>query len=133
VLGHRDDVPELMRSSDVFVLPSLEEGFPLACVEAIASGCVPLVSDACSEACQHGETGLVHRVGDVDTLSEQFTRLHEDRALLERMRAASLLSAPSFTWAAAGSRLLEIYGDVADVDRKNGAVNGVPRFWNAPI
>jgi glycosyltransferase involved in cell wall biosynthesis len=134
VLGHRDDVPELMRSSDVFVLPSLEEGFPLACVEAIASGCVPLVSDACSEACEDGETGFVHRVGDVDALSTHFTLLHEDRALLERLRAASVQSAPRFTWAAAGSRLLEIYCEVANAaGRKNGASGGVPRFWNAPV
>ena len=78
VLGHRDDVPDLMRRSDAFVLPSLEEGFPLACVEAIASGCVPLVSDACSEACTHRETGLVHHVGDVAALRAHITELHED-------------------------------------------------------
>ena len=48
VLGHRDDVAELMRVSDVLVLPSIEEGSALAANEAIASGCVPLVSDRAS-------------------------------------------------------------------------------------
>ena len=90
VLGHRDDVPDLMRRRDAFVLPSLEEGFPLACVEAIASGCVPLVSDACSEACTHRETGLVHHVGDVEALRAHITALHEDRELLERLQAGCL-------------------------------------------
>ena len=36
-LGHRTDVPELMRSSDALLLPSIEEGFGLVCTEAIGS------------------------------------------------------------------------------------------------
>ena len=78
VLGHRDDVPELMRQSDVFVLPSIEEGFGLVCTEAMASGCVPLVSDACTEVCGTSENALVHHVGDVEALDGAFTALHED-------------------------------------------------------
>ena len=112
VLGHRDDVPDLMRKSDAFVLPSLEEGFPLACVEAIGSGCVPLVSDACSEACTDRETGLVHHVGDVDALRAHITALHEDRELLERLHAGCLREAGQFTWERAGQRLLGVYREV---------------------
>ena len=44
VLGHRKDVPELMRKSDVLILPSIEEGFGLVCTEAMGSGSVPIVS-----------------------------------------------------------------------------------------
>ena len=40
LLGHRTDVPELMRQSDVFVLPSIEEGSALVTSEARGSGCV---------------------------------------------------------------------------------------------
>jgi glycosyltransferase involved in cell wall biosynthesis len=109
VLGHRNDVPELMRKSDVLVLPSIEEGFGLVIAEAMGSGCVPLASEACTEICDHMKTGLMHRVGDVDTLTQHITMLHEDRALLERLRTASLESAPSFTWTAAGRILLDAY------------------------
>ena len=69
VLGHRDDVPELMRTSDILVLPSIEEGSALVCSEAMGSGCVPLVSNACTDLCRHMENALVHRVGDVATLT----------------------------------------------------------------
>ena len=41
VLGQRRDIPELMRRSDILVLPSIEEGFGLVVAEAIGSGCVP--------------------------------------------------------------------------------------------
>jgi glycosyltransferase involved in cell wall biosynthesis len=112
VLGHRNDMPELMRQSDILVLPSIEEGFGLVIAEAIASGCVPLASDACTEICQHMETGLVHHVGDVETLAGEITLLDSDRTLLERLRARCLKIAPDLTWTAAGTRLLEVYGDV---------------------
>jgi glycosyltransferase involved in cell wall biosynthesis len=109
VLGHRDDVPELMRQSDVLVLPSIEEGFGLVCTEAAGCGCVPLVSDACTDLCRHLENALVHAVGDVDALEKHLTMLHEDRDLLSRLRAACLERAPEITWSAAGRILLDAY------------------------
>ena len=78
-LGHREDVPDLMRESDIFVLPSIEEGFGLTCLEAIGSGTVPLVSDRCTDLCRHMENALVHAAGNVDMLSAQITMLYEDR------------------------------------------------------
>lgn len=109
VLGHRNDVADLMRRSDMLVLPSIEEGFGLVIAEGMGSGCVPLASDACTEICRHMETGLVHHAGDVETLTRQITALHEDRGLLERLRSASLSSCPELTWTAAGVRLLDVY------------------------
>jgi glycosyltransferase involved in cell wall biosynthesis len=108
-LGHRDDVPELMRQSDVLVLPSLEEGFGLVCTEAMGSGCVPLVSDACTDICRHMDNALVHHVGDVETLAQQITMMHESRGLLETLRANGLRIRNQLTWTAAGVKLLEAY------------------------
>lgn len=112
VLGHRNDVAELMRKSDILILPSIEEGYGLVIAEAMGSGCVPIVSDACTEICEHMETGLVHHVGDVRALAEQITLLHEDRPLLEKLRVGCLRSAPNQTWTAAGTRLLQVYKEV---------------------
>jgi glycosyltransferase involved in cell wall biosynthesis len=94
------------------VLPSIEEGFGLVCTEGMASGAVPMVSDACTDLCRDGENALVHAVGDVEAITAQFTALHEDRALLERLRAAGLRTAPDITWTAAGTRLVEVYEQV---------------------
>ena len=116
-LGHRDDVPELMRTSDLLMLPSIEEGFGLTCVEAIGSGCVPLVSDACTDVCVHGENSLVHAVGDIDTLTRHITMLHDNRERLTELREAALACAPTHTWAAAGRQLLGVYDGVIDDPR----------------
>ena len=109
VLGHRNDVAELMRKSDILILPSIEEGFGLTITEAMGSGCVPLASEACTEICSHMKTGLMHKVGDVEALTEHITLLHNDRALLEKLRAESLRTAPEITWTAAGAILLDVY------------------------
>jgi glycosyltransferase involved in cell wall biosynthesis len=114
VLGHRTDVAELMRNSDVLVLPSIEEGFGLVCTEAMASGCVPLVSDACTDLCIHGENALVHHVGNVETLAQHLTMLYTDRSLLERLRTAALLQVPEITWKASGLSLLQAYRQAID-------------------
>jgi glycosyltransferase involved in cell wall biosynthesis len=114
VLGHRNDVPELMQQSDVLVLPSIEEGSALVTSEARGSGCVLLVSDAAGAICRHMENGLVHSVGDVNALTQHLALLVENRDFLERLRTASLSTVQEITWSAAGRRLLDVYREVIE-------------------
>jgi len=112
VLGHRNDIPELMRRSDILVLPSIEEGFGLVCAEAMGSGCVPLVSEACTDLCKHMHNALVHPIADVDALTQHLTFLHENRGFLAQLKAQALLSAAECTWTVAGQRLLDVYREI---------------------
>jgi glycosyltransferase involved in cell wall biosynthesis len=120
VLGHRNDIPELVRQSDILILPSIEEGFGLVCTEAMGSGCVPLVSDACTDICKHMENAMVHHVADVEALQRQITKLHEDRELLAKLRAAGLRRAPEITWTAAGKILLDVYRETIEMKKREG-------------
>jgi glycosyltransferase involved in cell wall biosynthesis len=117
VLGHRNDVPQLMRKSDILVLPSIEEGSALVTSEARGSGCVLLVSEAAGAVCRHMENALVHGVGDVAALTQHFTMLDDDRALLQKLRAASLATISELTWDAAGVKLLEVYRETIAAHR----------------
>jgi hypothetical protein len=58
------------------------------------------------------QNGMIHHVGDVETLTRQITQLHQDRVLLEKLRDASLQAIPEITWTAAGAKLLNVYRDV---------------------
>jgi glycosyltransferase involved in cell wall biosynthesis len=109
LLGHRTDLPELMRKSDIFVLPSIEEGSALVTSEARGSGCVILVSEAAGAVCQHEHNALIHRVGDIEALTQHITNLHRDRDFLRVIRNRSLASANEITWTAAGKKLLAAY------------------------
>lgn len=112
LLGYRKDLPDLMRASDVMVLPSIEEGSALVTYDARAAGCVLLVSDSTGAVCEHGVNALVHTTGDVDTLASHFSRVHEDRELLAKLRKSSLETADDLTWGAAGRKMLGAYQSI---------------------
>jgi glycosyltransferase involved in cell wall biosynthesis len=113
-LGHRNDVPQLMRNADVLLLPSFEEGSALVCMDAIGSGCVPIVSRACSDACQHMHNALVHEIGDTKALQAHITLLYENRDLLRRLRETCIDERLNYTWTAAGQKLLGAYQTAID-------------------
>ena len=119
VLGHRNDVAELMRAADILILPSIEEGSALVTSEARGSGCVLLVSEAAGAICKHGENALVHGVGDVDALSQHITLLYQDRVLLEKLRTESLRTVNEITWTAAGRILLDVYRETIEMKKRD--------------
>lgn len=108
------DLAPVMRESDVFVLPSIEEGSALVTYEAQASGCVLAVSDAAGARCEHGRQGLVHDAGDVETLTRHLRELANDRELLARLRAATLDGRAELTWRHAVRELVGIYAGAVD-------------------
>ena len=61
LLGYRNDVASLLGAADVFVLPSISEGLPLALLEAMLAGKPPVASrvGGVPEAIADGETGLL--------------------------------------------------------------------------
>jgi glycosyltransferase involved in cell wall biosynthesis len=70
--GFRDDVPEVMKELDLFVLPSLWEGMPYVVMEAMASG-VPVVVtnvNGSRDIVEHEKTGLIAPPGDAGALAE---------------------------------------------------------------
>jgi glycosyltransferase involved in cell wall biosynthesis len=94
-LGHRDDVPELLAACDVFVLPSLYEGLPLAALEAMAAA-KPVVATAIEgtdEAVVHGETGLLVPPGRPQELAAAIRLLLGDTTFATRMGQAGRLRA----------------------------------------
>ncbi len=89
-LGSRQDVPRLLALMDLVVLPSLEEGFPNAILEAMAAG-KPVVATRVGgtpEAVVHEETGLLILPGDPRALADAILRLLEDPPLAEKMGKA---------------------------------------------
>src|SRR5690606_22669005 len=86
-VGWRDDVPQLMAAFDVFLMPSLWEGFGLVALEAMAQR-VPVIASAVSslpEIVIPGETGLLAPPRDPAALAEALTLLLSDRALALHM------------------------------------------------
>jgi glycosyltransferase involved in cell wall biosynthesis len=93
LLGRRDDVEDLYALFDVYALASHREGFPRSAMEAAAMG-VPIVATnirGCRQVVDHGRTGLLVPLGDVDRLADALVLLARDtdrrRAMGERAAA----------------------------------------------
>jgi len=85
--GFRDDVPNLLATMDVFVLPSLWEGVPMALLEAMAMA-KPVVATEVGgipEIVIDGVTGLLVPPRDPDALAEAIIALLQDRERAEAM------------------------------------------------
>ncbi|HJW23707.1 MAG TPA: TIGR03088 family PEP-CTERM/XrtA system glycosyltransferase [Rhodocyclaceae bacterium] len=71
--GNRDDIPDILRGLDCFVLPSLSEGISNAILEAMASA-LPVIATAVGgngELIADGKTGILVAAGDPDALARQ--------------------------------------------------------------
>ena len=109
VLGFIPEVAQVMRESDILLLPSIEEGSALVTYEARACGCVLVVSDATGAVCEHMVDSLVHPAGDLDCLCDHLRHLTQDRDLLPRLRAKSLEGVDRLSWSYAGKQLADLY------------------------
>jgi glycosyltransferase involved in cell wall biosynthesis len=94
-LGFRSDVPSVMQSLDIFVLPSQFEGFGLVLVEAMAAGaaCIAYNSSNMPEIIRDGVEGLLVPGGDVRALADAIVRLCGDPALRQRLGEAARAAA----------------------------------------
>lgn len=90
LLGHREDVPEMLRGMDIFALPSLCEGLPRAVMEAMAAGlpCVVMDVGGNAEAVGDCQTGYVVSLGDEAGFKAALTRLLRDGKLRKKLGEA---------------------------------------------
>jgi glycosyltransferase involved in cell wall biosynthesis len=121
LLGARDDVAAVLSVSDVFVFPSHSEGFPLAPLEAMASG-TPVVGyriPALEAFVTDGETGVLTPVGDADKLAAGVLALLDDPPRAHRIAAAGRsLAVERYTIDRSARTLERVYEDVLASSRR---------------
>jgi L-malate glycosyltransferase len=113
-VGVVDDVIPLLKAADVLLLPSETESFGLVALEAMASGVPVVASDVggLPEVVQHGVTGFLAPVGDIDAMAGYCLRLLEDCASVRRYAAAARAQASHFDYAAIVPQYERIYEQV---------------------
>ncbi len=98
--------------TDMFVLPSIQEGQGIVLLEAQASG-KPIVAfdiGGVNEAVRNNETGLLVKRGNTDELADALLRFLSDDALREKMGAnGRKFVSENFTWDICAQKMLKVY------------------------
>lgn len=112
-----EDLPALYNLADLFVYPSLYEGFGLPPLEAMACGTPVVVSDTSSLPEVVGDGALLVPPRDVEALGEAMEKVLSDPPLREELRRKGLERAKRFRWGEAAKRLLALYERVVEEGR----------------
>ncbi len=126
LVGFRSDVAGFLGAVDALVVPSLNEGFPMVILEAMALG-TPIVASALDgvvEQITDGREGVLVAPGDRPALARAVITLLSDRALASRLGQAGRRRAAAFDVGRMLAATRRVYAEVltAVAPRANGEV-----------
>ena len=107
------DLPALYAGAEVFVFPSLYEGFGLPVLEAMACGTPVVCSNTSSLPEVAGDAALLVEPSDVDALSGALARVLAEASLRQEMREKGLARAAGFSWERTAREMLGVYHRLA--------------------
>ena len=112
--GWRHDVADLLGASDAFILPSREESFPQAALEAMAMKLPVIVADVggVRELVEAGVNGLLLKPGDIEGFASAINKLLNDGTLRLGMSRASLERSAQFGEDKMIKSVAGIYGEL---------------------
>ena len=110
---HADDhlLAALYGQADVFVFPSLYEGFGIPPLEALACGTPVVCSNSSSLPEVVGDAAVLFDPWDVEAIAAGIMSVLEDHALARRLRLLGPGRAATFTWEKAARRTRDLYAE----------------------
>jgi glycosyltransferase involved in cell wall biosynthesis len=114
VVGYMKTIEAFYEQCDLFCLPSIDDGFGMVVLEALACG-LPVVTTAnvgASEFIHEGGNGYVVPIRDTGTLADRLQQFSDDPALIHRMSVEALASYEAYKESTVNyeTSLLELYG-----------------------
>jgi glycosyltransferase involved in cell wall biosynthesis len=103
----RGQAAAIYQQADVFVLPTLSDGFAITQLEAMANGLPVIATPNCGRVVENGKTGFIVPAGDSHSLADAIMRFVNDCHLAAAMRAHCLESAKLYTLHRFGQTLIK--------------------------
>ncbi|MFC1756469.1 glycosyltransferase family 4 protein [Patescibacteria group bacterium] len=104
-----EDLPKVYQSADLFMLPSLYEGFGIPILEAMSSGVPVLASDIPSHREVGGEAALYFNPQRLDDLSEKAYNILIGKNMRQNLVDLGSRRISFFSWRRTAEKMLEIY------------------------
>lgn len=109
-----EDLPKLYNAADLFVFPSLYEGFGLPPLEAMACGCPVITSNTSSLPEVIGDAGMMVDPYDVDELAKAMNNVLSDEELREDMIKKGLERVKQFSWEKTAKETKKVYEGIME-------------------
>jgi glycosyltransferase involved in cell wall biosynthesis len=116
------ELPSLYRAAELFVFPSLFEGFGMPPIEAMACGCPVLTSRRGALGEVVGDAAAILDPESAEDIQAQLTRLAGDAHAREELRAKGLARAPLFDWQRTAAATLDAYADAVAKNKRTPPV-----------
>ncbi|MDI6821815.1 MAG: glycosyltransferase family 1 protein [Actinomycetota bacterium] len=109
-----EELPTLYSGGDLFVYPSLYEGFGLPPLEAMACGTPVITSDTSSLPEVIGDAGILINPEDTQELANRMRKVLTDSELRKELSRKGLERAKQFSWEKTARQTLDLYREVAE-------------------
>ncbi len=109
-----EDLPVIFGSAELFVYPSLFEGFGLPPLEAMICKCPVIASNVSSIPEVVGDAGILVDPNNVDEISQAIHRVASNPGLKAEMKKKGFEKARMFSWTAAARKTLTVYEEEFD-------------------
>lgn len=113
-VGYRTDVPQLLKSSDIYVLPSFREGLSRSLMEAMSAGLLCIISKIRGnvDLIENGKGGYLCKPDDVDGFAKAIDNLVENDKLRQSMGQNNVKTIKRFDVKNVKEEIKKIYEDV---------------------
>lgn len=109
-----EDLVAIYNLAEVFIMPSLYEGFGLPILEAMACGCPVITSKEGSLAEVAGDSAYFVDAYDVEDIKSGIKKVFNDKSLQEELRKKGLINVNKYSWEKTAKETLEVYRQVLD-------------------
>jgi glycosyltransferase involved in cell wall biosynthesis len=103
---------EILKDSDIFVSPSLEEGSALTCYEAMVSGLPVIVTYETGSVVRDKKEGFIIPAGNIKSLKEKINFFYNNPKQIDKMGKLARKYIKKFTWEDYGKRLGKFYQEI---------------------
>jgi len=112
-------MPCYYKAAEVFVFPSIQEGFPCLPLEPMACGTPVVSSNLANMKTIVGNGGILVQPSDVHGIAKAVIRMLEDPEMREKLSNEAYKAAKKFTWDKAAEKIFQIYKEAIEVKSKS--------------